>query len=752
MELVTLNINGNNIDFLDQPDGLDKIQIGYDRIPTYNGFKTEAKVTMTFYCGSGYDALKAEYERAFVDGIGYIEIAETCNNIETKFKFNLDFSKYKQTTDTIQVGLNESSEIDDLLDSLEIEKTIEDTIQQEVYVRNIETLYNYESLRETLKYSTENKEGIPGGFTSPLPFNYFYALNLKTETAVNQLEDGYELYAETIELDGYGSNVDITTGVMVEQIVGGATTYPTLMDVPTYEPQPIFENALQSGRIKIDTNGSTELVLKSINGIDFLGQIENFSEWFIVGRTYERPAYTKRLVLSGNVSKVQNPLANNLTNIPLTNTIGFAQNNFEVDVAVGHSVWHFYTFDVRTVDINNDPNNPIYDMVFMFKDIDITIERNVKLEFLANQNTLNGVFNNNDDVLTYSSAIKAYKASDIANQLIPNLTYNELEGPKFNDLFISRGDYLRNKINADKIRLSPAKFFAEIEKITACGIGTFYNNPLINGFQLRCIEDFYTNTIFKTYNFEYDDVTITIAENMLYKSIEIGYNDAKDSIEELHGKNVYQIEGVVKGKNIYNKVSEWIASKFLIKKALGLGTSGESKEYDNNYFVFSIDTANNATISDNSSSATIGKDLVFENNISNVRGLNRKYASIFNLRRHFYKWGFGLRKGKTNLSTTKSANNQKEVKYQDGFGYINYPSFIPASNDITTTELDVNDNFIPHYIEFSVVMNITEFSNLRKNWYDMIQVNVDSDVYYGNIVSADFSEGVCKFKLIGREQ
>ena len=49
-----------------------------------------------------------------------------------------------------------------------------------------------------------------------------------------------------------------------------------------------------------------------------------------------------------------------------------------------------------------------------------------------------------------------------------------------------------------------------------------------------------------------------------------------------------------------------------------------------------------------------------------------------------------------------------------------------------------------------VPMNITEFSNLRKNWYDTIQVNVDNDIYFGNIVSADWSEGICKYKLIGR--
>jgi hypothetical protein len=120
------------------------------------------------------------------------------------------------------------------------------------------------------------------------------------------------------------------------------------------------------------------------------------------------------------------------------------------------------------------------------------------------------------------------------------------------------------------------------------------------------------------------------------------------------------------------------------------------------------------------------------------------------LKRHALKWGFGIHKGKTDLSTQKNDANIKEISYNDGIGYIVLPNFVRASNDITINDIDVEDKLIPHYLEFSVVMNITEFSELRKNWYDMIQLNVDSDTYFGNIVSVDWSEGVAKFKLIGR--
>jgi hypothetical protein len=248
---------------------------------------------------------------------------------------------------------------------------------------------------------------------------------------------------------------------------------------------------------------------------------------------------------------------------------------------------------------------------------------------------------------------------------------------------------------------------------------------------------------------EYDDVTILVAENMLYKGIEIGYMEFKESFDELHGKNTYQIEGVVKGKSTYQKVCEWVASKFIIKRVLNLGSGSEAEDLDQNLFILSIDS-NKATISDNSAGATIGKDLVFEQNESNVRGLNRKYASLYNLKRHALKWGFGIHKGKTDLSTQKNDANIKEISYNDGIGYIVLPNFVRASNDITINDIDVEDKLIPHYLEFSVVMNITEFSELRKNWYDMIQLNVDSDTYFGNIVSVDWSEGVAKFKLIGR--
>ncbi len=815
MQLVQLNINGNNIDFLDQPDGLDKIQIGYDRDVPYNGFKVEAKVTLTFYCGSGYNALKAEYERAFVDGVGYLVISETCNNIETAFTFKLDFSKYKQTTETIQIGLVEDNAVGNLKDLLEVEKEIPEGDAEDVYIRNIDVRYLYHANKSIVRESPYNYYNNPYAmyWNNYNPNNFIFtlgnAVNPKTETTINELETGYVLTEETVTFLGTNDLISITSGerVFVDPNTPPFIFSPVGIDVQAMEPQEIFRNELENGLIKIETNGSTALAISSIAGINFLGNLLNFKETIIIGKTYENPKYTKQVVLSGDVIKTQNPLATGLTNIPLTNsTTPFYNNVIEFPIEQGDSVWIQYSYDLQYISITpevvsfnqSNPNSPstvftpntqkdilinyvssidgdtwIWDpnipnpfplpngqykeqarpfisgLVWEYNDIGIDINRTIDIEFVTNQNTTTNVFNNMGDVEQFSTKVSAYKASTIANELFVGIDYNELDEPKYNDLYLTRGDILRNKAGRDKFRLTASKFFDNLEKMTGLGLGIFYDNSLNSSYRLATIEDFYTDNIFKTYSLEYDDVTLTIAENMLYKSIEIGYGDFKDSFDELHGRNIYQIEGVQKGKAIYQKVCEWIASKFIFKRAFNLGSSSEGQEYDNSLFVISLDS-NKATISDNRNTATIGKDLVYEQNQTNERGLNRKYSSLYNLKRHEYKWGFGIYKGKTDLSTEKNVNNIKEISYNDGIGYINLPNFVKASNDITVNDIDVQDDYVPHYIEFSVPMNITEFSNLRKNWYDTIQVNVDADTYFGNIVSADWSEGVCKYKLIGK--
>ena len=805
MELLELNINGVDIDFADQPDGLDKVQIGYDRDSPFNGFKIECKATLTFHCGSGYNALKQEYQNNFVDGVGYLIIGETCNGIETSFKFKLDFSKYRQTTDAIQIGLIEDNEINSIKDLSDVEQEIDEANLQDVYVRNLDIKYKYHSDRSTLKETPYKASGA----TFAEDVNYpniplanlliAYSVNPKTETTINELEDGFTLNVESVtnlfsNIDNSNNYIAVNNSYRFYQDAGSAVVTAQTLYIPAYEPQPIFTNELESGILELTTLGSTALSITS-SGINFLGKLFNFREIVSIGQDYNNPRYTKVFSLSESATKIQNPLATGLTNIPLTNpATPSASNVLGFQMNEGESVWIQYTFDIQNVSATpqsvvistSDPNlagtvftpnnpqdlftnygngfttwiwngsayvqgshSPINGLIWQYNDISIDIDREIDITFTANKNVSTNVFNNQSDVEAGSTKIKAYKASVIANQLFPNLSYNELEEPKYEDLHISRGDILRDRDGRDKFKISSKKFFENLEKMSGVGLGVFYDNSLTPTYRLSVIEDFYTTNVFKTYSLEYDDVTITVAENMLYKAIEIGYEQNKDANEELHGKNVYQIEGVTKGKNTYQKICEWIASKFLIKRALSYGTGSEAKEYDNNLFVFSI-VSNNATISDNDPTASIGVDLVFENNEPNVRGLNRKYASLYNLKRHALKWGFGIHKGKTDLSTQKNDANIKEISYDDGIGYINLPNFVKASNDITINDIEVEDKLIPHYLEFSVVMNITEFSELRKNWYGMIRLDVDIDTYFGNIVSADWSEGICKFKLIGR--
>ena len=808
MELKILNINGVNVDFKDQPSGLSKINIDYERDSPFNGFNIEAKATIEFYCASGYNELKAEYDRAFVDGVGYIIISETCSNVETTFKFNLDFTKYEQTINSIKIGLIQDNANGDLKDLLEVEKDIPDTESDQIYLRNIDVRYIYHSDNFSLVQTPYKENGAPYGeditYSSPNPLaniDIGYVINAKTETTVNELEIGNALTTESVDR---GDFFGVNSGTRIFETASGVITNPSTIFIPTLYPFPIFENELEDGLLKLKTSGSTSLLINSLGGINFLGSISSFREIVVIGQRYEDPKYVKVFDLTDLAKTIQIPLANGLTSISLNNTaIPTVENEINFNIKKGDSVWIMYTFDFQSepfaaqiVNFNTTnpnqfvPTSPIFtpdiqkdeminyvssvDLnvwqwdkvlgipqyvpttrtqvtsgVWQYNDIEMNIDRELDIEFVTDKRTNTGVFNNTNDMILGSTKVTAYKASKIANELFPNLDYNELEQPKYDDLYLTRGDILRNKAGRDKFRLNANKYFTELEKITGLGLGLFFDNSLTPKYRLEIIESFYKDDVFQTFSVDYDDLKVTVAENMLYKSVEIGYNVFKESFDELHGKNIYQIEGVVKGKSKYTKLSDWIASKFIIKKSLNLGSSSEKQEYDENLFILSIDS-NMATISDNSASATIGKDLVFEQNQANVRGLNRKYASLYNLKRHELKWCFGIYKGKTDLSTQRNVNNQKEISYDDGLGYIDLPNFVRASNDITINDIDLQEIMIPNYLEFAIPMNITEFSNLRKNWYSCIEVICEGESYIGNIITVNYSEGIANFKLIER--
>jgi hypothetical protein len=808
MELKILNINGVNVDFKDQPSGLSKINIDYERDSPFNGFNIEAKATIEFYCASGYNELKAEYDRAFVDGVGYIIISETCSNVETTFKFNLDFTKYEQTINSIKIGLIQDNANGDLKDLLEVEKDIPDTESDQIYLRNIDVRYLYHSDNFSLVQTPYKENGAQYGedldfdsvSLSPL-IQFRYRINPKSETTINELEIGNALNEEMVEI---GNFFGVNSGTRINETASGVITNPNTIFIPTLYPSAVFENELEDGLLKFKTNGSTSLLINSLGGINFLGSVTSFKEIVVIGQRYEEPKYVKVFDLTETAKLTQSTLVNGLTSINLNNaTIPTIDNEIEFNIRKGDNVWIFYTFEVESVLIpcpivnfdttnpNNagtifTPNTPRDKLInyvssvdgsvwewelfpsgggpprymtttrtqtnsarWQYNDIEMNIDRELDIEFVTNKNTNTGIFNNTNDMILGSTKITAYKASKIANVLFPNLDYNELEQPKYDDLYLTRGDILRNKAGRDKFRLNANKYFTELEKITGLGLGLFFDNSLTPKYRLEIIESFYKDDIFQTFSVDYDDLKVTVAENMLYKSVEIGYNVFKESFDELHGKNIYQIEGVVKGKSKYTKLSDWIASKFIIKKSLNLGSSSEKQEYDENLFILSIDS-NMATISDNSASATIGKDLVFEQNQANVRGLNRKYASLYNLKRHELKWCFGIYKGKTDLSTQRNVNNQKEISYDDGLGYIDLPNFVRASNDITINDIDLQEIMIANYLEFAIPMNITEFSNLRKNWYSCIEVICEGESYIGNIITVNYSEGIANFKLLER--
>jgi hypothetical protein len=287
------------------------------------------------------------------------------------------------------------------------------------------------------------------------------------------------------------------------------------------------------------------------------------------------------------------------------------------------------------------------------------------------------------------------------------------------------------------------------------------------------VYDFYSDALVPSqYQFSASDLIDGIIEIApflapYYKEIQIGYSNSKDSPKDFCKQNSYSVNN--DSDSIYSKVSEFIASMYTIARALRLGTQDEELEFDNNIFILS---GKNVTASPINLNVTISQttgylaDDVYTLPTNNS-GVNRRYATVFNLFRHLYKWGFSLFNGKDTLTAKKyEGNNIYDYEIRDLSGsvtqyYIGLNDCkLPVAVDMVKvdktidnllTDLIENAIYVPSQITFKTAkLSSLDLIAMRAHQYDLFSVSDGVNTYYGNLISANLEDDVTEIKLLRR--
>src|SRR5574343_409682 len=372
-----------------------------------------------------------------------------------------------------------------------------------------------------------------------------------------------------------------------------------------------------------------------------------------------------------------------------------------------------------------------------YQKIDLKINRNLYVKFSIDKNATSAL----TPPLTLANIdpsqtkVKAYQGVYTFNEIFKT-DANFCTLPCFEDIWITDGQRMRNKINRSHLIVKPEDIFNQLERITCCGLGVNYYSGGNAELVLGDVYYFYSDNL--VYEFEEGRIANFKISNLTsnyYNEVKVGFTNFKDNELDYCKTNEYNIEN--KGKSVYNKISDWIASKYIITRAMKLSSEDKDLEFDRDIFLLSSKgdaqdpSSINVTLSETSG---IVADDMFVN--PNELGLNRRYASVMNLFRHLYKWGFSLFANKTELKANKYEGNAKyngEIRnttgsptnpiYQ-GLSECKLPmDFIPIDKTITGLYTDTNGTFdglinegiyIPQSLEFEVYdMNTIDLLNFR---------------------------------------
>jgi hypothetical protein len=742
MEVTEIVINGIIITTIDKPIGLEVIKLSLDRDFQYSCVDTKIEAELKFYCASGKTELDAEYESKGVEGSGYIKITDSCGTNAETYQFDLDFKKYSNQGEFTTIGLIDVNSLwkNDL--DKEVNLTTILSQPEDFYVRNLQLEYDYrsENVYALEDYDATDTTSHSGGLIQ----NHW--IMPKVNTIYNELEDSGGLNMNFFSIG------NIVFKDMFINNVAGVTAFVTGRRFPLIEPQEVFHNKIDSGIFDI-TTVNTKATLDFID-ISILNTTLAFIQEFIcVGTDFENPRYIM-------ANTLVNPFLSILSAGPTTTVVNYNKtftDSFFLDY--DEKVWIFYELDYR-----DNTGNTIH-----FKKIQYTLENIVNIKYTTTKDTI-ATISSSADIEPYHTKTKAYPAIYALNEIFKtdmNISYTNC----FSDLWFSKGDYIRGKINVADFIVKPSDFFRELEKVVCCGLGYFYDTPTPQK-KLMTVYDFYSDTLVPSqYQFSDSDLIDGIIEIApflapYYKEINIGYKNSKDSNKDFCKQNNYSVDNG--SDSVYSKVSEFIASQYIITRALRLGTQDEELEFDENIFILSGITVSGSPTTDYNVtlSQTTGflADSVFTTPI-NGQSINRRYATVFNLFRHLYKWGFSLFADKDKMSAIKYEGNSiydYAIQYLLGSPTPPYTALnvckLPVSElaKVDKTIDNINDLiekniYVPSQITFKTAkLSSLDLIAMRAHQYDLFSVSDGVNTYYGNLISANLEDDVTEIKLLRR--
>jgi hypothetical protein len=768
MEVSKLVVNGIEVSLNGgKPTGLENIKVSLDRDFTYSGIDTNIDIDLRFWCESGKTELDAEYESKGVEGSGFVEITDFCGNNSKITRFKLDFKKFKAFSSYTTLGLVQLDEINNNYvnwkDDLDKDVNLTTILgaPDDFYIRNLPLKYRYSATSFESKEFVESPKKIidinqPASLPRPDKIFYIYP---KSNTILNELETGYTLLAESVNVE---EDINLNEfSPEYEDVNGNIITPPGPFynTIPSNEPQPIFTNELEDGQVTLTTIGDTEFF------IDFLGSLPNitmnlyeYKEMIGIGTSFDKMrGYVNQLNnISLQLATVPNSI---LYQHPTILTKTFTRT---FKLKKGESIWVWY----QLLQGQYLTSAGAYRMIF--DKYETTINRSIDIEFVLDKNVKSFIVSASEIEESHTKT-KAYAGLHVLNEIFKTNT-NIANSSCFSDLWFSRGDFIRGKINTADFIVKPSDFFRELEKVVCCGLGVFYDNLGNAQKELKSVFDFYSDTLVETFteaDIIDDDLTIEPFPSVFYKDISIGYSNSKDSPFELCKQNEYSINN--NSNTRYSKVSDFIASQYIITNALYLGTENQELEFDSNIFILSGFTVSaSPTTNYNVTLSQTGgflDDRIFVSN-NNVAGINRRYATALNLFRHLYKWGFSLFNGKDTLTVNKYENSNTNTELiRDTTGTSNNPyyqglsdcrlpldEFVKHDSTIDNIYDLINQNlYVPSVITFKTT-KYTSISLLamREHQYDLFSVVHNGKTYYGNLISANLEDDVTEIKLLRR--
>ena len=787
MQVANLFINGSKVITKDEPILGEEIKLSLERDFTYSCIDTKMDIEVKFYCASGKAEIDLAYEENGIEAFGEIEIVDDCGTLSQFFKFRLDFKSYKSNSEFTTLGITDMNS--DWKSTLTNEVNVADYSGaiEDFYVRRLQLEYDYSSQNvygniEEDTINTEHSELNTVDYNStppvspPLPaptlppsfitgvFHEF--IMPRVDQTRNELEDSDGLVMDYLVISNY------TTKIGEKNDISNATTAGQTIIYSEIEPTPVFTNANVSGEFNYASN-NTSLIIDLLNNttIDARCELIQINEIISIGQKYDNP----RLVVQNELDISSNIFS---TTIPFTSTITFSKVfNRTFEVKDDESVWIYYHLKYK--DINDGalfiPSSGLWRYflvnILHFKSLKYQITNTINANFKITNGTAITI-SSVADIEPYHSKTKAYNGDTFITSIFAT-DYNLCQTPCFSDLWFSRGDYLRNKVNVSDFIVKPSDFFIELEKVICCGLGYFYfNNGSPAEKRLMTVYDFYSDIpVPSQYIFNYSDIIdaeikIEPFLSPYYKEIQIGYSNSKDTPIDVCKQNAYTIPN--RSDSIYSKVSDFIASMFIISKALRLGTDDKDLEYDKNIFILSGTTISaspanyNVTLSQSSGFLADNVQL----NPTNTNGINRRYATVFNLFRHLYKWGFSLFSNKDTLRVSKyegSSIYDLEIldtsvssvnPYYPGLSDCKLPNLNLEKVDRTVDNMYsiIQSNmYVPSSITFRTSkLSTFDLIALRAFQYDLFQVSDGVNTYYGNLISANLVDDVTEIKLLRR--